>query len=66
MIQLTCPKCSRQHPITDDEAVFFYPRFFCLSCGQKMEIPLKPDEYMRQTRVPDRDRRITGGNGQKK
>ena len=60
MIHLTCPKCSRKHPITDDDAVFFYPRFFCLACGEKIQIPIKPEEYVKLSKLPDRDRSVNG------
>ena len=36
-MMLTCGKCGRKHPLTDEDVAFFYPRFFCLSCGEKLE-----------------------------
>lgn len=65
MITLTCPKCAKPHPLSDDDAYNFYPRFFCLACGTKMEIPLKPEDLLRESRNPDRDRRAFS-NGQKR
>jgi hypothetical protein len=35
-MMITCEKCGRKHPMTDDDIAYFYPRFFCLSCGQKL------------------------------
>ncbi len=33
---LTCSKCGRRQPMTDDDVAFFHPRFFCLACGEKL------------------------------
>lgn len=33
---LTCTKCGRKQPMTDEDLAFFYPRFFCLACGEKL------------------------------
>ena len=55
---LNCPKCGRRNILSDDDAVFFYPRFFCLSCGTRLAIPLTAEEYLRRLRDPDRDRRV--------
>ena len=35
-MMLTCAKCGRKHPMSDDDLAAFYPRFFCLSCGEKL------------------------------
>ena len=35
-MMLTCAKCGRQHPLSDEDLAFFHPRFFCLSCGEKL------------------------------
>ena len=56
---LTCPKCSRRNVLSEDDAVLFYPRFFCLSCGEKIAVPLKPEEYLTMVRDVDRDRTAT-------
>ena len=37
---LTCTTCGRQHPMTDEDIAYFHPRFFCLSCGRKLEFNL--------------------------
>jgi len=55
---LDCPKCSRRNILSEDDAVFFYPRFFCLSCGTRLAIPLSTEEYLKKLRDPDRDRRV--------
>jgi hypothetical protein len=57
-LTLDCPKCGRRNVLSEDDAVFFYPRFQCLSCGTRLEIPLTPVEYLKKLRDPDRDRRI--------
>lgn len=33
---LTCAKCSRKQPLSDEDVAAFYPRFFCFTCGAKM------------------------------
>ena len=57
-LKLDCPKCGRRNVLSEDDAVFFYPRFNCLSCGTKLAIPLSHDEYWKKSRNPDRDRRV--------
>jgi hypothetical protein len=57
-LTLDCPKCGRRNVLSDDDAVFFYPRFMCLSCGTRLSIPLTPEEYLKRMRDPDRDRRV--------
>jgi hypothetical protein len=39
-MMITCAKCGKQHPMTDADVAYFYPRFFCLSCGQKLPFEL--------------------------
>ena len=60
---LTCSKCGARHPLSDDDVVFFHPRFFCLSCGDR--IPMKIDrarlEKLRGSN--DRDRKLTNSDG---
>ncbi|HEY3227466.1 MAG TPA: hypothetical protein VGK61_10790 [Planctomycetota bacterium] len=55
---LNCPKCGRRNVLSEDDAVLFYPRFFCLSCGTRLMVPLSTEEYLKKLRDPDRDRRI--------
>ncbi|MBI4565634.1 MAG: hypothetical protein HY716_13145 [Planctomycetes bacterium] len=58
MIRLDCPKCSRSNPLTEEELFLFYPRFYCLTCGEKLRIPLSPEEYLRLAHATDLDRRV--------
>ena len=62
-MNLTCGKCGHQHPLSDDDVVFFHPRFFCLSCGDR--IPMKIDESsLEKLRVSNnRDRKIENSGG---
>ena len=57
-LTLDCPKCGRRNVLSDDDAVFFYPRFFCLSCANRLAIPIAIEDYLKMLRNPDRDRRI--------
>jgi len=57
-LTLDCPKCGRRNVLSEDDSIFFYPRFMCLSCGGKLQIPLSTEEYLKKLRNPDRDRRI--------
>ena len=59
-LTLDCPKCGRRNVLSEDDSVFFYPRFNCLSCGTKLAIPLSADEYLKKKRNPDLDRRVQG------
>lgn len=53
---LTCAKCGRKHPLTDEDVAFFHPRFFCLSCGSRLpfEVPEKDLAALRRSNDPDR------------
>ena len=57
-LTLDCPKCGRRNVLTEDDAAFFFPRFLCLSCGNRLAIPLSTDEFLELVRNPDRDRRL--------
>lgn len=57
-MMLTCAKCGRQHPLSDDDVVSFYPRFFCLSCGAKLPFDVKESELKELRASNDRDRRL--------
>lgn len=57
-LTLDCPKCGRRNVLSEDDAVFFYPRFQCLSCGTRLAIPLSAEDYLKKQREPDRDRRV--------
>ena len=39
-MNLTCGKCGNQQPLSDDDVVLFYPRFFCLGCGNRVEMKI--------------------------
>ena len=55
---LTCGTCGRKHPLTEDDAVYFHPRFFCLSCGGKMPIHMDETTLGQLRAETDRDRRL--------
>ena len=55
---LTCDKCGRKHPLSEDDVAFFYPRFMCLSCGTRLEISVEPKTLAELGRMNDRDRRV--------
>lgn len=57
-LTLDCPKCGRRNVLSEDDAVFFYPRFMCLSCATRLTIPMTAEEYLNKSRQSDRDRRI--------
>jgi hypothetical protein len=46
-MMLTCAKCGRTQPLTDDDVANFYPRFFCLSCGAKLPFDV-PETKLRE------------------
>jgi hypothetical protein len=58
-MMLTCEKCGRKQPLTDDDVAFFHPRFFCLSCGAKLKFPVDEKRLAALQRSNDRDRRLT-------
>lgn len=60
---LTCAKCGSRHPLSDDDVASFYPRFFCLSCGEKLIFPVSADQVETMRRDNDRDRRLSDVNG---
>jgi len=55
-MMITCTKCGRKHPMTDDDVAYFYPRFFCLSCGQKLafDMPEAKLQELRHSNDPSR------------
>ena len=55
---LTCGTCGRKHPLTEDDAVYFHPRFFCLSCGGMMPISMDETTLVQLRAKTDRDRRL--------
>ena len=58
-MMLTCAKCGRKHPLSDDDVVNFYPRFFCLSCGMKLPFDVTEAELQQLRASNDRDRRLS-------
>ncbi|MBI2932159.1 MAG: hypothetical protein HYY16_10955 [Planctomycetes bacterium] len=55
MLILTCPRCRRDNPLTEEDVALFYPRFFCLECGEDVPFPITPEEALRLARKIDRD-----------
>ena len=47
---LTCAKCGRRHPLSDEDVAFFHPRFFCLSCGEKLPFEGVPETKLAELR----------------
>ena len=39
-MNLTCEKCGTQQPLSDDDVILFHPRFFCLGCGDRIEMKI--------------------------
>ena len=62
-MMLTCAKCGRKHPLSDDDVVAFYPRFFCLSCGEKLPFGIPESELAALRASNDRDRRLNDVQG---
>jgi hypothetical protein len=58
-MMITCTKCGRKHPMTDEDIAYFYPRFFCLSCGQKLPFEIPEAKLQELRRSNDPSRRIT-------
>lgn len=49
-MMLTCAKCGRKHPLSDEDVAFFHPRFFCLSCGEKLPFEGVPEAHLSELR----------------
>jgi len=62
-MMLTCAKCGRKHPLSDEDVAFFYPRFFCLSCGEKLPFQVQESELQQLRASNDRDRRLADVSG---
>jgi hypothetical protein len=56
---INCKNCNRQHPLTDDDIAYFYPRFFCLSCGKKLEFTLPENKILELKHSNDPSRKLT-------
>lgn len=59
---LTCAKCGRKHPVTDDDVAAFYPRFFCLSCGVKLPFDVPEKKVFELQHSNDRARTIAAAD----
>lgn len=59
---LTCAKCGRQHPMTDEDVASFHPRFFCLSCGEKLAFDLDATALASLKRANDRSRTLAAAD----
>jgi hypothetical protein len=57
-MMLTCAKCGRKQPLTDEDVAFFHPRFFCLSCGTKVPFDVSEDKLTALRRSNDPGRRL--------
>jgi hypothetical protein len=55
---ITCAKCGRPQPLTDDDVAAFYPRFFCLTCGSKLEFTVAEAKVLELRRANDRTRTL--------
>ena len=62
MMMLTCGKCGRKHPLTDEDVAFFHPRFFCLSCGEKMEFAVAEPKLAALRNSNDRTRTLAAAD----
>ncbi len=62
-MMLTCEKCGRKHPLTDDDIVAFHPRFFCLSCGAKLPFAIDAVRLAQLQADNDRSRRLASLKG---
>lgn len=57
-MMITCTKCNRKHPMTDEDIASFYPRFFCLSCGQKLNFTLPEAKILELKHSNDPSRKL--------
>jgi hypothetical protein len=55
---ITCSKCGRPQPLTDDDVAAFYPRFFCLTCGSKLEFTVQEAKVLALRQANDRSRTL--------
>jgi hypothetical protein len=61
-MMLTCAKCGRRHPVSDDDVAAFYPRFFCLSCGEKLNFDLPEAKILELKHSNDRARKLAAAD----
>lgn len=57
-MKLVCPTCKKTFPLTEDDAAFFWPQVFCLSCATKIPVPLTREQHLALAAKNDRDRRL--------
>lgn len=62
-MMITCEKCGRKHPMSDDDIAYFYPRFFCLSCGQKLNFTVSEAKILELKHSNDPSRKLTDLSG---
>jgi hypothetical protein len=58
-MMITCTNCGRQHPLTDEDVAYFHPRFFCLSCGKKLEFSISDAKLLELRHSNDPSRRLS-------
>ena len=56
---ITCENCGRKHPMTDEDIAYFYPRFFCLSCGKKLPFAVSEAKLSELRHSNDPSRKLT-------
>ena len=59
-MMITSTKCGRKHPMTDADIAYFYPRFFCLSCGQKLPFEVPAAKLQELLHSNDPARKLSG------
>jgi hypothetical protein len=61
-MMITCSKCGRKQPLTEEDLAAFHPYFFCLTCGEKMTLAT-PDAALRTIqRSNDRSRTLAAAD----
>ena len=57
-MMIICTNCGRQHPMTDEDIAYFHPRFFCLSCGKKLDFAISDAKLLELRHSNDPGRRL--------
>ena len=65
MLTLICAHCSRSIPLSEDDVALFYPQFYCLGCGEKIPLPITPEEALKLAHKIDRKRTLNSTDGRK-
>jgi hypothetical protein len=55
-MMITCSKCGRKQPLTDEDVAAFHPYFFCLTCGEKLSLAGAEEKVQALRRSNDRSR----------